>query len=64
MKNLRSDLLVHKTLTYLYKNSDVRGKKEIIGSIFKDSLVFEKGNYRTTQPTILASLILNDTKGF
>ena len=57
-------MLVHKTITYLYKNADVRGKKEIIGSIFKDSLVFEKGEYRTTQLSILATLIFNDIKGF
>ena len=62
--NLRSALLVHKTVTHLYKNADVRGKKEIIGSIFKDLLVFEKGAYRTTQLSILASLIFNDIKGF
>lgn len=64
LENLRSALLVHKTVTYLYKNADVRGKKEIIGSIFKDFLVFEKGEYRTTQLSILASLIFNDIKGF
>jgi hypothetical protein len=55
---------VHKTVTHLYKNADVRGKKEIIGSIFKDLLVFEKGVYRTTHLSILASLIFNDIKGF
>jgi len=64
LENLRSALLVHKTVTHLYKNADVRGKKEIIGSIFKDLLVFEKGEYRTTQLSILASLIFNDIKGF
>ena len=64
MENLRSALLVHKTVSHLYKNADVRGKKEIIGSIFKDLLVFEKGAYRTTQLSILASLIFNDIKGF
>lgn len=64
LENLRSALLVHKTVSYLYKNADVRGKKEIIGSIFKDFLVFEKGEYRTTQLSILASLIFNDIKGF
>lgn len=42
LENLRSALLVHKTVTHLYKDADVRGKKEIIGSIFKDFLVFEK----------------------
>jgi site-specific DNA recombinase len=61
--NLRSALLVHKTVTDLYRNADVRGKKEIIGSIFKDSLVFEKGTYRTTELSILASLIFNDIRG-
>jgi hypothetical protein len=55
---------VHKTVTHLYKNADVRGKKEIIGSIFNDLLVFEKGEYRTTHLSILASLIFNDIKGF
>ncbi|MEY3965149.1 MAG: hypothetical protein RL263_318, partial [Bacteroidota bacterium] len=64
LDNLRSALLVHKTVSHLYKNADVRGKKEIIGSIFKDLLVFEKGAYRTTQMSILASLIFNDIKGF
>ena len=42
LENLRSAFLVHKTVTHLYKDADVRGKKEIIGSIFKDFLVFEK----------------------
>jgi hypothetical protein len=51
-------------VTHLYKNADVRGKKEIIGSIFNDLLVFEKGEYRTTNLSILASLIFNDIKGF
>lgn len=64
LENLRSALLVHKTVTHLYKDADVRGKKEIIGSIFKDFLVFEKWSYRTTQLSILASLIFNDIKGF
>jgi site-specific DNA recombinase len=64
LDNLRSALMVHKTVSHIYKNADVRGKKEIIGSIFKDLLVFEKGTYRTTQLSILASLIFNDNKGF
>lgn len=64
LENLRSALIVHKTLTHLYKNADVRSKKEIIGSIFKDFLVFEKGEYRTAQLSILGSLIFNDIKGF
>ncbi len=50
-------------MTHLYKKVDVRGKKEIIGSIFKDLLVFEKGVYRTAQLSILASLVFNDIKG-
>jgi hypothetical protein len=49
LKDIKSALLVHKTVGHLYKNADVRGKKEIIGSIFKDLLVFEKGTYRTTE---------------
>jgi hypothetical protein len=64
MENLRSALLVHKTVSHLYENSDVREKKEIVGSIFKDLLVLEKGAYRTSQLSILASLIFNDIKGF
>jgi len=56
--------LAYKTVSLLYKNADVRGKKKIIGSIFKDLLVFEKGAYRTTESSILASLIFNNIKGF
>ncbi len=63
-ESLRSALLVKKTVTHLHNNADVRGKKEIIGSIFKDFLVFEMGEYRTTQLSILASLIFNDIEGF
>lgn len=40
-------LLDHKMVTHLYKNAVLMGKKEIICSIFRDFLVFEKGEYRT-----------------
>ncbi len=35
-----------------------------MGSIFKDLFVFEKGEYLTTQLSILASLTFNDIDGF
>jgi len=56
-------LMIHKTVTNLYKNANVREKQEIVGLIFKDYLIFEDGEYRTTQLSILASLIFNDIKG-
>ncbi len=37
---------------------------ETVGSIFKDFLIYEGGEYRTAQLSILASLIFNDIKGF
>jgi len=55
--------MIHKTVTNLYKNANVREKQEIVGLIFKDYLIFEDGEYRTTQLSILASLIFNDIKG-
>jgi hypothetical protein len=64
MENLGSALLIHKTVTHLYKNSSVREKQELVGSIFKDFLIYEGGEYRTAQLSILASLIFNDIKGF
>ena len=63
MENLGSALLIHKTVTHLYKNSSVREKQELVGSIFKDFLIYEGGEYRTAQLSILASLIFNDIKG-
>ncbi len=64
MENLSSALLIHKTVTHLYKNSSVREKQELVGSIFKDFLIYEGGEYRTAQLSILASLIFNDIKDF
>jgi len=55
--------MMHKTVTNLYKNANVREKQEIVGLIFKDYLIFEDGEYRTTLLSILASLIFNDIKG-
>ena len=46
------------------KNSSVREKQELVGWIFKVFLIYEGGEYRTAQLSILASLIFNDIKGF
>ena len=64
MENLSSALLIHKTVTHLYKNSSIREKQELVGSIFKNFLIYEGGEYRTAQHSVLTSLIFNDVKGF
>jgi hypothetical protein len=51
-------------VTPLCVNLSFREKQELVGSIFKDFLIYEGGEYRTTQLSILASLIFNDIKGF
>lgn len=53
-------LLVHRDLTSLYKGASVKGKREIIGSIFPEKLVFENEKYRTTSAGILALLIFQN----
>jgi len=51
-------------VTPLCINLSFREKQELVGSIFKDFLIYEGGEYRTAQLSILASLIFNDIKGF
>ena len=53
-------LLVHRDLTSLYREASVKGKREIIGSIFPEKLVFENEKYRTSSAGILASLIFQN----
>ena len=42
----------------------IEGKQKMLGSIFPEKLVFEKGKYRTTQPNEILTLLCNNNNGF
>lgn len=48
----------------LYINGDLKTKKQIVGSIFPEKLVFNGINYRTAWVNEAAELIHNVGKGF
>lgn len=60
LKNISTEKLLEKAfhglinVGFLYDSGDIETKREIIGSIFPDKLVFDGINYRTTKMDILA----------
>jgi len=56
-----------KTLTNLdelYERADIKGKREIIGSIYPEKLVFDGFNYRTARLNEAVELIYKLGEGF
>jgi site-specific DNA recombinase len=51
-------------LPHYYSNATLEGKQKMLGSIFPEKLVFEKGKYRTTQPNEILTLLCNNNNGF
>ena len=48
-----------KDLDWFYSISDVYDKQLLLGSIFSEKLVFDKGKYRTMKPNSVIALLLN-----
>ncbi|KAF0141785.1 MAG: resolvase domain-containing protein [Stygiobacter sp.] len=51
-------------LPFFFKKADVGTKREIIGSIFPEKLVFDSDSYRTIKRNSVLELLVNDSKGF
>lgn len=51
-------------LAFYYSDATLEGKQKMLGLIFPEKLVFEKGTYRTTQPNEILNLLSNNNKGF
>ena len=51
-------------LPYYYSNASLEGKQKMLGSIFPEKLVFEKGKYRTTKPNEILTLLCNNNADF
>jgi site-specific DNA recombinase len=64
MDEIKNAILIIPQLLESYRNSDVREKKKLIGSIFPQKFVFENDKVRTTELTEAYALILNNSKGF
>ena len=60
MSNFKSALTLHANLIAIYELADIREKKEIIGSIFPEKLIYDKNGYRTTYTSGLAQHIFRD----
>src|SRR4051812_41141587 len=51
-------------LDQLYKESDNKGKRDIVGSIFPEKLSFDNINFRTARLNEAAELIYSQEAGF
>ena len=60
MSNFKSAITVHANLLAIYEVADIREKKEIIGSIFPEKLIYDKNGYRTTHTSGIAQHIFFD----
>ncbi|MFM9911168.1 MAG: hypothetical protein ACKVOW_17645 [Chitinophagaceae bacterium] len=56
--------IVHFGLDKIYEKADNKMKREIIGSIYPEKLVFDGFRYRTTRLNEAVELIYNLDKGF
>ena len=64
LDEIKNGILTIPKLLESYRNSDVQGKKKLIGSIFPEKFIFKNNKIGTTDLSEVFALILNYSKGF
>lgn len=62
-KYLDKGMPLLKNIGKAFMEADYNEKQNLVGSIFKEKLIFEENNYRTIEPNPILSLIDKSGKG-